>query len=39
MKPDLSVAFCGFRMKNPIITASEPAAMGRNLRGFTIWEP
>ena len=34
MKPDLSVAFCGFRMKNPIVTASGTCGYGQELARF-----
>ena len=34
MKPDLSVTFCGLRMKNPIVTASGTCGYGQELARF-----
>ena len=33
-KPDLSVTLCGFRLKNPIVTASGTCGYGRELARF-----
>ncbi len=34
MKPDLSVTLCGFKMKNPIVTASGTCGYGQELARF-----